>query len=58
MVLYIDFAALRLWFHNSIDQILLSSDAWMHVRNEVAAKSAGLARLKSGQDIELFECGV
>jgi class 3 adenylate cyclase len=40
------------------DQILLSSDAWMHVRNEVVAKSAGLARLKSGQDIELFECGV
>jgi hypothetical protein len=29
----------------------------MHVRNEVVAKSAGLARLKSGQDIELFECG-
>jgi len=23
----------------------------------VVAKSAGLARLKSGEDVELFECG-
>ncbi len=30
----------------------------MYVRNDVVTKSVGLARLKSGQDIELFECGV
>ena len=37
------------------NQVLLSSDAWMSVRNEVAAKSIGLHRLKSGHDTELFE---
>lgn len=38
------------------NQILLSSDAWMTVRNEVSVKSIGLQRLKGGQDLELLEC--
>ena len=38
------------------NQVLLSSEAWMSARNEVSAKSIGLQRLKSGQEIELFEC--
>ena len=38
------------------NQALLSSEAWMSVRKEVSAKSIGLKRLKSGQEMELFEC--
>ena len=42
---------------SSSNQILLSTDAWMSVRNEITAKSIGLQRLKSGYEVELFECG-
>ena len=38
------------------NQILISSDAWMTVRNEINVKSIGLKRLKSGQEIEILEC--
>ena len=37
------------------NQTLLSTEAWMCVRDEVPAKSIGLKRLKSGLEMELFE---
>ena len=38
------------------NQILISSDAWMTVRNEINVNSIGIKKLKSGQDIEILEC--
>ncbi len=40
------------------NQILLSTDAWLSVRNEIKAMSIGLQHLKSGYQVELFECGI
>ena len=38
------------------NQILISNDAYMTVRNEVNVKSVGMKRLKSGQETEILEC--
>ena len=38
------------------NQILMSNDAWMTVRNEINVQSLGLKKLKSGQEIEILEC--
>ena len=38
------------------NQILISSDDLITARNEIKVKSAGLKRLKSGQDIQMLEC--
>ena len=38
------------------NQILISNDAYMTVRNEINVKSVGIKKLKSGQETEILEC--
>ena len=38
------------------NQILISNDALMTVRNEINVKSVGIEKLKSGQETEILEC--